>query len=231
MSLFERKKYANIEVLEFTPNDPEVTVIFMHGYGADANDLSSLSHALLSEKRVRWIFPEGILKIPFSPTWFGRAWFPIDFAAIERVRQKGEARNLSLSVPQGLEKAREELLLMMSQANIDLSRTVLGGFSQGSMMAVDLTLRLPLDTLGLVILSGTLVNAAETEALAKRFAGFEVFQSHGLQDPVLPYSMAKKLWETLMEAGLKGKFIDFSGGHEIPPNVIKSLDQYLLDVL
>ncbi|MCB1201176.1 MAG: esterase [Leptospiraceae bacterium] len=224
---FKRTQYADIQTIEVENNEPDLTIVMLHGYGADASDLAPLAEHIKVERKVRWLFPEGIQQIPIGPGWFGRAWFPIDFEAIERARRSGKERDLSGAAPQGFTEAREKLMQMLAAARLDLSKTILCGFSQGSMMSVDLTLRLPVSTLGLGILSGTLVNIGETETLAKNRPEYNFFQSHGIQDPVLPFSMAEKLNKTLNNAGMRGNLLSFPGGHEIPQSVITGFSEYI----
>ena len=47
---------------------------------------------------------------------------------------------------------------------------------------------------------------------AKARAGLPVFQSHGRQDPVLPYVAAEWLKEVFVEAGMEPEFVPFDGG-------------------
>jgi phospholipase/carboxylesterase len=118
----------------------------------------------------------------------------------------------------------EELSL---KTQVPMGRTVLGGFSQGAMLMTDVTLRLEEAPLGLAILSGALVSRPEWAQRAARRSGLPVFQSHGRQDPILPFEVAERLRELLDQAGLKVEFAPFSGPHTIPAGALTALGRWI----
>ena len=223
----QKTQLGPIEVHQIITNKDAPYIILFHGYGANAFDLMPLSQYLLPSQQVNWLFPQGILDMDFGFGMMGKAWFPIDIAAFERAIATGNYRDLSQSEPAGFVNARAAALAMLQALDVPMGKIVLGGFSQGAMLATDLTLRLPVAPAGLAILSGTLLNAESWTQLAANRKGFSFFQSHGRQDPLLPFAMAEKLNELLRNAGLIGKLHAFSGGHEIPPEVLLQLDDYL----
>ena len=75
---------------------------------------------------------------------------------------------------------------------------------QGAMLSCDLMLRTTQPYAGLVQLSGTLLAAQEWGPLLPKRKGLPVFQSHGMQDEILPYVGAERLRDTLIHAGLVG---------------------------
>lgn len=104
---------------------------------------------------------------------------------------------------------------------------MLGGFSQGSMLACDILFRTAEDLAGLVILSGTLLaRDAWTRGMTQR-VGLPVFQSHGTHDMLLPFGIASELSKELEARGLAATFTPFRGGHEIPPPVLSALEAFL----
>jgi len=58
-----------------------------------------------------------------------------------------------------------------------------------------------------------------------------VLQSHGRDDPLLPFAMAEKLRNALAAAGLEVTWVPFDGGHGIAPNVIDQLSGFLAEAL
>lgn len=207
-------------------SDAPVVVIF-HGYGADCHDLASLRSLIPDEHHVNWVFPNGPLQVPISPFYSGRAWFPIDVEAIERAMRTGRPREMSQAEPPGLENSRTAALDLISRLGVPWNRLILGGFSQGAMLATDLALHAPNNPAGLVVLSGTLLNADTWSQLAPNRAGLRFFQSHGDHDLLLPLFAAKALNQMLTKAGLDGQWIEFSGGHEIPARVASALSGFL----
>ena len=51
-------------------------------------------------------------------------------------------------------------------------------------------------------------------------AGMPLVLSHGRNDEILPFRTAETLRDLLATAGLPTEWVEFSGGHEIPPPVL-----------
>lgn len=209
-------------------------VMLLHGFGAPGDDLIPLADWLAVPNGTRFIFPEGPLSLSMG---FGdsRAWWIIDMARLEADRAAGRVRDLSQEVPRGLPQARatlEKFLTALPRAiPIDFTRTVIGGFSQGAMLTCDLVMRTAQPVAGLVQLSSTLLAKQDwCPAVGKR-KGLPVFQSHGTQDPILPYVMAERLRDELTQAGLSVEWHNFHGGHEIPGLVLQRLSTFLTSTL
>lgn len=227
-----RRRIGPLEALEIEGSPDGPTVVLFHGYGADAGDLVPLAQALRGPKDTNWIFPNGHLTVPLGGHFEGRAWFPISVAELERAAA-GVVPGVTFDAltPPGLKRARENVLEMLARLGRPSQRLILGGFSQGAMLATDVVLHGDLAPAGLAILSGTLVHRAVWKEQARRHAGFEFFQSHGSHDPVLPYEVARQLESLLLESGWKGRLQRFEGGHEIPPEVVIQLGQYIRKAL
>jgi phospholipase/carboxylesterase len=213
------RKLAKVYCLDEYQNDNAPWVILMHGFGADASDLESLKNYLPTEKKLNWLFPQGIMEVPIGPGWTGKAWWPIEMRVLDT--------DLSLLKPEGLLKARQELMQMIKALGVPWNKIFLGGFSQGAMLAADLYLNAPDTPAGLILLSGTLLNKEETKPLLAQRQGERFFQSHGELDTVLKIKGARQLESFLNQGGMKGGLISFPGGHEIPPQVLTKLTDYL----
>lgn len=209
-------------------------VILLHGYGAPGDDLIVLADVLKNSSDPRWIFPEGPLQLNMG---YGdaRAWWLIDMARLEADRAAGRVRDLSAEVPRGLQQARQALemfLTMLPKAlPVDYRRTLIGGFSQGAMLTCDLVMRTAFPFAGLIQLSGSLLAKQDWRPSVGKRAGLPVFQSHGTQDPILPYVMAERLRDALIAAGLSVQWHSFPGGHEIPEPVLTRLNGFITKVL
>jgi len=209
-------------------------VILLHGFGAPGNDLVPIGDALAVPPGTRFICPEGPLSLSFG---YGdsRAWWLIDMARLEADRAAGRVRDLSAEVPRGLPQAREALERLLVELPrvlpVDYKKTVIGGFSQGAMLTCDLAMRTASPFAGLVQLSGTLLAHQEWRPAVAKRSGLPVFQSHGTQDPILPYAMAERLRNELTRSGLAVDWHSFRGGHEIPEPVMRQLGAFLTKVL
>lgn len=218
-----RKKIGPLEAIDFDGGGLLPAVVLFHGYGADAADLAPLAKEIDSGRPLRWLFPDAPLTMDFG----GRAWFPIDVEAIEEAQRTGVAADFSQTEPEGFEEAARAAGEFIAALGVPWGRLILGGFSQGAMLATDLALSSPQAPKGLVILSGNLVKEKTWRQWAPKRAGLPFFQSHGIADPILGYQGAKKLERLLAEAGLAGKLLSFEGGHGIPGEVIEALGRFL----
>jgi phospholipase/carboxylesterase len=164
-----------------------------------------------------------------------RAWWLIDMARIQSDRAAGRVRDLSMEIPEGLGSARERLLTFLKELPrrlpIDYQKTVIGGFSQGAMLACDTLLHTDYPFAGLVQMSGNLLAQPLWGPLMPKRSSLPVFQSHGTLDEILPYVGAERLRDALGRAGLAVEWHGFYGGHEIPESVLRALGLFLQRVL
>jgi phospholipase/carboxylesterase len=217
---------------------PHACVILCHGYGAGGDDLVPLAaefrrlNPRLGEQ-VLFVFPQGPLAMAEVPG--GRAWWPIDLAALQLAGQRGELRQLRQECPPRLPQARQEVMGLISQlrkeTGLPLSKFVLGGFSQGSMLATDVTLRLDESIGGLLIYSGTLLVEPEWRELAPHRRGLRVLQSHGTSDTLLPFEAATWLRDLLESAGAQVQFLPFPGMHTIPAEAVIASARLLSEIV
>ncbi len=205
-------------------------VLLLHGFGAPGDDLVPLADALNVPAGTRFVFPEGPLSLSFGPG-NARAWWLIDMARIAQDRAAGRVRDLSQDIPKGLAPVRETMLSFLKEIEqkfgADPKKTVLGGFSQGAMLSCDLILHTDRPYAGLVQLSGNILAQPIWGPLLPKRKGLPVFQSHGVQDEILPYVGAERLRDTLVHAGLSVEWHNFRGGHEIPRVVLQRLGLFI----
>lgn len=227
-----RVKLAGLDTIEITPGGVSPSgprkgaIILFHGYGADNQDLASLANAVGSPANVAWYFPNGPHTVQIGPHMTGRAWFPLRFAELE-----AEGFDFTQSMPEGMSRAVEGALKavedLRQKQKLEWNQIVLGGFSQGAMVALEVALRASEQPAGVTLFSGTLVNEPALTESANKKRGLRFFQSHGIQDPVLPFALAEKLDTTLNQAGMDGMLFSFRGGHEIPVPVLREWASWL----
>jgi phospholipase/carboxylesterase len=110
-------------------------------------------------------------------------------------------------------------------------RVLLGGFSQGSMLALDVALHDSRPLAGLALLSTTPLCLSEWQPLMAARRDLPVLQTHGTQDVVLPHALALEERDLLEAAGLDVTWISFPGGHELPPLVLNALADFIAMLL
>jgi phospholipase/carboxylesterase len=195
----------------------------MHGFGAPGSDLVPLARVLDVPREVRFAFPEAPLDL--GPEYQGgRAWWWIDMMKIQLAAMRREVIDRSQSIPEGLTEARTSVIAMLGEltAALSPSHVVLGGFSQGAMLACDVALRTEIPLAGLVLWSGTLIAQDDWTRTGARRRGLRAVVSHGQGDSILPFAAAERLRDFLTETGLAVNWVPFRGGHEIPPSALNA---------
>ena len=205
-------------------------VVLLHGFGAPGDDLVALSEYLDAPTGTRFLFPEAPLPVPMGYA-NSRAWWMIDMARIQADRAAGKVRDISNEIPRGFLEARARMTSFLDELHrtfgADSRQTMLGGFSQGAMLSCDGLLHSTQPYAGLIQLSGTLVAKQEWGPLLIKRRGLPLFQSHGIQDPILDYVMAERLRDEFLQAKLNVEWHPFRGGHEIPELVLRRLGLFI----
>jgi phospholipase/carboxylesterase len=230
---------AGLTVRLAGPPDAEVACVLLHGFGAPGDDLVPLATEIARAAGpgealpVGYVFPEAPLEIRGG---FGdaRAWWMLDLERLEVELRSGTPRDRRDEVPEGLPAAREHVLRLLehleARAGAAPPRLVLGGFSQGAMLALDVALHRASPPAGLILMSGTLINEAAWRPRLPSLRGVPVLLSHGRADSLLPYAAAEGLRDRLRGAGAAVEWLPFVGGHEIPRSVIAAAGAFLRDL-
>jgi phospholipase/carboxylesterase len=187
-------------------------VVFLHGYGADGNDLIDIGRAWQS------LLPDTAFVSPHAPQPCGQAptgreWFALTFRdPNERwtgVNQAAPALNAFLDAE-------------LARHNLPPSALALVGFSQGTMMSLHVGLRRPVAPMAIVGYSGMLA-LPEDEAGAERFAAEIVSRPpvllvHGDQDQLIPVQAVFHASQTLAA-------LDVPTEWHISPGIGHGIDQ------
>jgi phospholipase/carboxylesterase len=167
-------------------------VVFIHGYGADGNDLIGLADPMAE------YLPDTAFLSPHAPNIctmnpMGREWFPIP--SID-MTSESFAREIMLK---SVDQFQHWLDAQMVHEGITPDRVVLVGFSQGTMMALHVGPRRADQLAGIVGFSGRLLLSEDlqTEALSKP----PVLLIHGDMDMVVPPTDMGKAETALKAAG------------------------------
>ena len=189
-------------------------VVFLHGYGADGNDLIELG------RQWRAVLPEAAFVSPHaperSPGTMGRQWFALSNRPPDDPSGGDERWN-------GAVKARGAIDAFLDaelkRAGLDESRLALVGFSQGSMMALHVGLQRSRPPAAILGFSGLLIapeRLSETAARDQRGAAPPILLVHGDQDPLIPYEAMFIAAEALAGASIPTQWhLSLGVGHGI----------------
>ena len=174
---------------------------------------------------VRFLFPRAPAAVPGG----GYAWWDVD-AEVRAHAQSHGPRDLVDHDPAGRTAARTLLVKWLDALPVAFGELplVLGGFSQGGMLATDTLLMETLRVRALVLMSSSRIAAADWSAHLAQIRGIPVLVSHGEADADLAYSAGLGLADTLREAGGIVTFVGFPQGHEIPLLVWRALRRFVL---
>lgn len=156
-------------------NNDTYLVIFLHGYGSDANDLMSLSNEFSDEfNNIHYISAEA----PFlCEAGFGYQWFSL---------QDITPSAIISSITNNYKILEDFIEEQSKRLQINYDHIFLLGFSQGAMMSLFAGIRLKSKLAGIIALSGLL--AETVESMDKNLKTKQkILMIHGSSDQVVPY--------------------------------------------
>lgn len=198
-------------------------VIFLHGYGADGNDLIGLAQPLAPVlPGAAFLSPDAPERCAASP--FGRQWFPIPWI-------DGSSQQAMMD---GFERAEKTLNAYLDEAlaaeGLDETRACLVGFSQGAMMALQVGPRRARQLAGIVGFSGRLYSPESLKAEVRTKP--PVLLVHGEADEVIPVDSIHDARNGLAAAGMDVRWHVSRGiGHGIDEQGLTLAAHFLRDAL
>ena len=207
--------------------DTTVSIIWMHGLGADGNDFVPLVKELDLRgcPAIRFIFPHaGTMPVTVNNGYVMRSWY--DIRSSDLVRREDET-GLRAS------QAQIEALIAREKARgIPASRIILAGFSQGCAMTLQTGLRHPETLAGLMCLSGYLPLADMTAAeRTPASLATPIFMAHGTADPVVPVVRAEQSRDLLTGMGYQIEWHTYHMQHSLCQEEIDAIGAWLKKVL
>jgi phospholipase/carboxylesterase len=199
--------------------EPEGLLVLHHGRGADEGDLLGLADVLDPERRLHVATPRAPLTLPGWPGyhWYvvPRVGYPDPDTFHAAVAELGELQDA-----------------LWDQTGLSPERTVLGGFSMGSVMSYALALAAerPPPT-GILAFSGfvPVVDGWEPH-LADRTAT-RAFVAHGRQDPIIAVDFGRRARDLLEAGGLEVDYHESDAGHQIDPAQVPAAVEWLANVV
>ena len=169
-------------------------VIFVHGYGANGADLLGLADPLVPHLKGTAFYspdaPEACQGNPFGFQWFPIPWLDGSPEEAARAGQRQAAADLNAFIDR-----------VLADEGLPPSALALVGFSQGTMMSLDIAPRRPAPLAAVVGFSGRLL---QPETLgAETISKPPVLLIHGDADPMVPVQSLGEAADALTGAGFE----------------------------
>lgn len=203
------------------------TLVLLHGYGSSADQWMPFTQTIRWPSDGRFVFPQGPERtVPPDGPVDGRAWWRLDLAS--HIPPGKSIPDLSKDRPPGL-KVSASLVedVLRNRRTVPRGPVVLGGFSQGAIVASEVAFRSRARLSALILLSVTLVDEPSWETQFRQRRDLPVFIAHGRGDAVLPFDVADRFRRKLEAAGVSVTWCPFEGGHEIPSEVVVALNEFI----
>ena len=185
--------------------EPAGLLVLHHGRGADELDLLPLGDALDREHRLHVVTPRAPLTLP---GWPGYHWYVVPRVGFP------DPDTFHASYAQ-LAAFHDEL---RERTGVGPERTVLGGFSMGSVMsyAMGLGTFRPAPA-GLLIFSGFVPVVEGWEPDLAGRTGLRAFVAHGRTDPIIDVAFGRRARDLLRKGGLEVDYHESDAAHQIDP--------------
>jgi phospholipase/carboxylesterase len=194
-------------------------LVLHHGRGTDENDLFGLADLFDPKRRLHVVTPRAPFPFPGSP---GYAWYqlgPVGYPDPETFRVAYAA----------LGAFHDEL---WARLQLTRERTILGGFSMGTVMSYALGLGGDRPAPGGILALSGFIPTVEgwAPSLADR-TGIKVFIAHGTRDPVISVEFARRARETLEAGGIVPEYHESEAAHHVDPRTLPDAIDWIGRVL
>ncbi len=208
--------------VETSPN-PSLTVIWMHGLGADGYDFVPVVRELdaIGIPGIKFIFPHANKRaVSINNGYVMRAWYDIKHTDLGRHEDEAGLRESQAQIEQiiAAEKAR----------GLSSQHIALAGFSQGGAMTYQVGLRHAEPLAGMLSLSAY-VPLIQTIGLERHPANQNtpIFAAHGASDPIVPMTRGQSSADALVSLGYTVQWHTYGMQHSVCEEEIGDIAKFL----
>ena len=214
-----------LEYVEIETGTPaELSVIWLHGLGADGHDFEPIVPVLdLDQQKVRFLFPHAPVRpVTINAGMQMRAWYDVKGLALSEKQDEAGIRDSAAHVTAFIQRENER--------GISTERIILAGFSQGGAVALHSGLRYPERLAGILALSTYLPLADSLDAEADPATReTPIFQAHGTEDPMVPIALGRNTHEFLVQRGYQASWKTYPMPHAVHPDEITAVGAWIRD--
>jgi phospholipase/carboxylesterase len=195
--------------------EPDGLLVLHHGRGTEERDLLGLADALDPERRLRVVTPRAPLQLPGSP---GYHWY-----LVPRV---GYPDHDTFHASRGVLAELHDRL--WEETGVGPERTVLGGFSMGSVMSYAMGLGADRPAVaGILAFSGFVPVVDGWEPSFEGRESTRAFIAHGRRDPIIEVGFGQRARGLLEAGGLAVEYRESDVGHQIDPSHLTDATAWL----
>ena len=193
---------------------PEGALVLLHGRGADEHDLLPFLDLLDPRRKLVGITPGGPLHLPPG----GRHWYIVPRVGFPDHDTFHASHDVLCAFLDAIPDA----------FGVPWERIVLGGFSQGGVMAYAAGLGAGRPSPAGIVALSSFVPTVDgwTPDLAPR-AGLPVWIAHGRRDPVIGVEFGRAARDLLTAGGLDVTYDESDAAHHVDPRSISELPAWL----
>ena len=215
---------ALLETVEHeTGPNPQWSIVWLHGLGADGNDFAPIVPELVRPgwPPLRFVFPHAPVRaVTINGGVRMRAWY--DIRDLDLARRADEA-GVDASIAQV-----EALVAREAARSVPAHRLILAGFSQGGAITLAAGLLRASPFAGLVALSTYLpMHDRAAQRLANGANAQPVFMGHGTLDPVVPYAAGEASARVLESLGFRVDWRRYAMAHSVCLEEIRDIGDWL----
>jgi phospholipase/carboxylesterase len=205
-----------------TGPNPQASVIWLHGLGADGHDFEPIVPELELAAPVRFVFPHAPVRpVTLNQGMRMRAWYDI--------LQLGGGPEDEAGI-----RASQKLLeaMIAEEKKRGMRSIVLAGFSQGGAIVLQTALRHAERLAGVLALSTYLPLAATLEAeRSQQNRDLPIFMAHGQYDDIIPLARGEQSRRILERLGYQVQWHVYPMPHSVCPEEIAHISAFLRSVL
>ena len=211
------------EPLIIEPAQPaDACVIWLHGLGADRYDFQPVAEIL--QRRLlttRFVLPQAPSRaVTINGGWAMPSWYDIIAMSPARAINQAQLEESAQSVIKLIEAQRD--------GGIDPARIFLAGFSQGGAVVLHTAFLRWTGPLGGVLALSTYAPTFDEDLkLSASHKQYPVLCLHGSRDDVVPVAMGRAACQCLLRNGVAADWRDYPMGHEVVPQEIADIGDWL----
>ncbi|MBC7644624.1 MAG: phospholipase [Thermoleophilia bacterium] len=198
--------------------EPDGVLVFLHGRGSDEENALALAHSVDPDERLLLVAPRAPLALPPG----GAHWY--------QLYKLGYPDPETFTVVAPL--LALWLQLLPQHTGVPLERTVLAGFSQGSMMTWSVAAGPTAPPLaGVIGVAGFVPEVPGFDLDLTRLANTPTLVTHGANDDVVGVEWGRAAYEALVTAGVPVTYVETTAAHDVDEVGAQAISDFLATVL